>query len=134
MLFYESRNEEVPVVVAGMPAKLQRLLLLLARHLKRLAFHQFGGVVLPPGSLVLAEVAAKRLLSPWAAHRRADRRQRRQRAVPVRIAQRAHQCAVTTHRMSEDALSCPFRGEILADDLRHLLRHVAVHAVVLRPG
>ena len=81
-----------------------------------------------------AEVARERLLAPRAMHRRRDRRERRDRAVAVRVLEADRERAVAAHGMAEDALPLRVDREVLLDQLRQLARDVRVHPVVARPG
>lgn len=94
---------------------------------------QGGGVVGLPVLLVFAEVVAECFLSPRAAHRGADRRERGDRTEQFGVAQRQGQSAVSAHRMTEDADAVWVCGKLFDDDVAQFLRDVAFHAVMLRP-
>ncbi|VUL99873.1 hypothetical protein PGKDCPLP_02285 [Stenotrophomonas maltophilia] len=93
---------------------------------------QFAGIPLRPVRRVVAQVGVEGLLPPRHVAGRNDRRERRHAAVAPRVAQRDHQRTVTAHRVAADAARIGDR-EIRLDQCRQFLRHVVVHAVVLRP-
>src|SRR5690606_38820645 len=121
----EARDEVVAVVVAGPQVERERMagpLAGLAQRLRPQLFdelvvlalvhqdgqafgrrlHQLGGVVRLPGLLILAEIGAKRLLSPGHAGGRGDGSERRDAAVAAGLAQRDGEGPVAAHRVPED--------------------------------
>src|ERR1700722_10688584 len=156
MVRHESLNEIIAVIVAGLHAQIQRLpgfgrgsgeffrLELLDQELvprtlidedgsgERLGYHEFAGIVVVPAAGILSQVIGERLFAPRALHRRRNRRERGNRFIAVRIAQRAHQGAVAAHRVTENSARLRSRRKIGADKLRPLPRHIAVHSIVLR--
>src|ERR1700723_4388682 len=154
---HESLYEVVPVIVARLNAQVHRLTGLgrsrgeFLRHQlfdeewigralidengagKRLARDQLAGGVFPPSLSIRPEIVGERFLAPRTLHRCRDRRERGNRFVPVRVAQRANQRAVTSHGMAEDSGCAGLGGKMGGDQLRQLPRDITVHPIVLRP-
>src|SRR5690606_5241358 len=131
VVLHEGRDEVVAVVVALLHAQAQGLAALPAgfgealglqlaleegvaralvdedrrRVLRRT--HELRRVVAGPRFAIVAEVSAEGLLAPRDLGGGDDRRERRDRAVRARLAQREDERAVAAHGMAEDA---PVRG------------------------
>src|SRR5215217_752550 len=141
----DAQRERLPRGVASLLQQL-RLELLLEELVARALVHQqrgkprlrgadeLRGVVLAPRGSVLAQVALERLLSPGHAHGRDDGREGGHGAVALRIAQRAHQRAMASHGVPEDALTVLPGGEVLGDERGQLPGDVRAHAVARGPG
>lgn len=93
---------------------------------------QLAGIPLCPVGRVVAQVGMEGLLPPRHVAGRDDRRKRRHAAVAPGVAQRDHQRAMAAHRMATDRARVGHR-EVRLDQRRQFLRHIVVHAVVLRP-
>src|SRR5688500_14989944 len=101
MVFHETRNEKVAVIVAGMPPQLQVMtgraggffehfrveligeelvggaLVDENRAVELAPAHQFAGVPFLPRLAVRPQIGGESLDSPWAPHRRRNRREGR---------------------------------------------------------
>src|SRR5438067_4887785 len=122
MIFDKRRDEEVAVVVTVSQTKVERNAAALARFAQQLGFElafdelivgslidkyrrtapaavfdQCGGVVLAPSRRIGAQVSGQRFLSPRAAHRRRDRRERRHGLVAARILERDGERTMPAH-------------------------------------
>jgi hypothetical protein len=73
---------------------------------------KFRGVVLAPSVAVVAKIARERLVAPGAAHGSGDRGKRRERAIALRVLERADERAVTAHGVAEDALARRSTGKL----------------------
>ena len=135
----ESLDEEIAVIVAFVPAHFERLPGLAARlfqkmrmelareelvreplvdedrHAERATREELRRIVLEPAAAILAQVAAERLLAPWAAARGRDGRERRKRLVLLRMTMGERERAVPAHRVAEDPLTLQVRRKIRRD-------------------
>jgi len=95
---------------------------------------QGAGIVFAPRRTVIAQITAKRFLSPRAVQRRHDRRERAGRAEAAGIAQRNRQRAVSAHRMAGDALPAHVDRKFGCDQGRQFLDDVRPHPIVAGEG
>src|SRR5690348_11902243 len=158
MLGHEGRYEIIAVVVAALTPQRQRNAGFVAGALEQLGtellleelvggadidqqvlhpsavLDQCDGVMPAPGGAVIAEIAAKSLLSPRHPAGRNDRSERRDASEPLGEVERDGERAVATHRMAGDPLPVHVDRKFARDERRKLLRHIAPHAVVPGPG
>src|SRR5690606_38070480 len=95
---------------------------------------QLRGIIRAPGFAIGTEIASKRLLTPRALHGCADWRKSRHGTILVSVPEGDHQGTVSAHGMAEDALPVFQRDAERVHELGQLTRHIAVHAIALRPG
>jgi hypothetical protein len=98
------------------------------------ALDQPRGVVLAPVAGIRPEVRAERLHAPGTARRRADRGERRDTAIQLRMAQCQRQRPVPAHGMSADATAPCIERERRQGDGGQLLGDVALHLEMRGPG
>ncbi len=158
MVRHESGDEIIAVVVARLAAKGEVYARVFAGLLEKLrpkllveerivgpdvdedvrhscaVFDQRHGIVVSPQLLVVAKIAAKRLMPPRHLGRRHDRRKSRDATKSLRIAKRRSKRSVTAHRMAGDPLPGHVDGKLLLDQRGKLLGHIGPHPVIGRKG
>src|SRR5829696_330548 len=121
----------------GMELRLQELvrLALVDQDLgrPRASPDELGRIVGPPSIAIRPEIVREGLLAPRAAHGGANGRERRHGAETLRVPERGHKRAVTTHGMSEYAEAPLVDRKIRREQRGQLLRDVGVHAVAVAP-
>src|SRR5689334_14641470 len=91
-------------------------------------------IIRAPRAMVASEIAAQRLLAPWATHRRTDRREGRDGPVAIGMLECERKRAVAAHRVAENSGSSTVDWKAPPDRPGQLVGHVRVHPVGARPG
>lgn len=157
VIFDESGNEEVSVIVASLESEFKGVLDLVAGFSKGftlqfvviplvtstlidqdgnlgaiVALDQFGGIIGLSG-FDASQIAIESDLSPWSLSGVRNRSESRNGLVHAGVLEEQTESTVTTHTVTSDTNSASINGEDGVDQFGEFLGYVGVHVVVLLP-